>query len=192
MKKSDVTIRRAVYGSDASGPAINVKFYGNFPRHELAAYFKVADDAPELDKALEYAWDTECEQFWESAQDSLNFAMLGDAAAGELKPSGTKDSPYTVYSAGRSGGWLVVEGLPDVESWDAVMLGKWARFEKLIRQDIEYRTGFEALRDDIEVNEWLKPGAEKYNFIDVAGETKCIADLKAGAIAAGFGPVVRK
>ena len=38
-----------------------------------------------------------------------------------------------VYSDGRSGGWLVVHGLPDVESWDAIDLGRWAKFEKMIR-----------------------------------------------------------
>lgn len=38
-----------------------------------------------------------------------------------------------VYSDGRSGGWLVVHGLPDVETWDAIALGQWAKFNKLIR-----------------------------------------------------------
>src|SRR5260221_11426319 len=35
-----------------------------------------------------------------------------------------------VYSTGRQGGWAVVEGLPDIESWDAIMLSKWSRFCK--------------------------------------------------------------
>jgi hypothetical protein len=38
-----------------------------------------------------------------------------------------------VYSAGRSGGWLVVSGLPDVESWDAIALGRWVKFEEEVR-----------------------------------------------------------
>ena len=37
-----------------------------------------------------------------------------------------------VYSEGRSGGWLVVSGLDDVESWDAIALGRWARFQRQI------------------------------------------------------------
>lgn len=47
---------------------------------------------------------------------------------------------YTVkvWQEGRMGGWLVVDGLPDLNEWDAVMLGKWRRFERYVR----------AIRDD--------------------------------------------
>lgn len=38
-----------------------------------------------------------------------------------------------VYSAGRSGGWLVVDGLPDIDEWDAIALGRWRRFDAAIR-----------------------------------------------------------
>lgn len=38
-----------------------------------------------------------------------------------------------VYSEGRQGGWCVVHGLPDIESWDAIALGRWARFEKAVK-----------------------------------------------------------
>lgn len=39
-----------------------------------------------------------------------------------------------VRSAGRSGGWLVVDGLPDVDDWDLQDLNRWRRFESLIRE----------------------------------------------------------
>jgi hypothetical protein len=42
-----------------------------------------------------------------------------------------------VYSDGRSGGWLVVHGLPDVETWDAIALGRWAKFNKMIRDLVD-------------------------------------------------------
>ena len=190
MKKSDVETRSGPYGGDPRGPCLNVKCYGNWPRRELARHFGIDYNAPELDTALEYAWESACEQFWEQAQDVANYALEGAERAEKLNG---KPGRYTVYSAGRSGGWLVVEGLPDLETWDAIMLGRWAKFAKTIAADIAYRLGFDALRDDIEANEWLKPGAEKLNFVERKdGTTACIADLKAGAIAAGFGPAVRK
>ena len=44
-----------------------------------------------------------------------------------------------VRQDGRSGGWCVVEGLSDVESWDAIQLGRWRRFE----------VGCRAIADDV-------------------------------------------
>lgn len=37
-----------------------------------------------------------------------------------------------IYSSGRSGGWLVVHGLGDVEDWDAIELARWTRFQRSI------------------------------------------------------------
>jgi hypothetical protein len=48
-----------------------------------------------------------------------------------------------VWSAGRSSGWCVVDGLPDVDSWDAIALGRWARFARDVRaiaDDLPYQT----------------------------------------------------
>ncbi len=185
MRKSDVETHRE-YNRE-SRPAINVKVYDPFPWAKLAAHFGVDRDSRELETAVQYCFESAQEQFWESAQDSLDFAFCGDDANGNTRKSG-----FTVYSEGRCGGWLVVDGMPDIETWDAIMLGKWAKFCRLIRSDIEYRTGFESMRDDIEANQWLKPGAEKYNFIDTDAGVRCVADLKAEARAAGFGPVVRR
>ena len=43
-----------------------------------------------------------------------------------------KNYHVNVYSAGRSGGWLVVDGLPDIDTWDAIDLGVWRRFDKAV------------------------------------------------------------
>lgn len=45
-----------------------------------------------------------------------------------------------VYSAGRSGGWLAVTGLGDVDEWDLMDLNAWRKFNKYVRQiaDEEY------------------------------------------------------
>lgn len=37
-----------------------------------------------------------------------------------------------IYGEGRSGGWLVVHGLPDVDEWDAIALARWRRFERYV------------------------------------------------------------
>jgi hypothetical protein len=39
------------------------------------------------------------------------------------------DYSVRVWSAGRSGGWAVVEGLPDVDTWGPDLLTKWSEFE---------------------------------------------------------------
>lgn len=38
-----------------------------------------------------------------------------------------------VWAEGRSGGWAVVSGLPEIEEWDAVLLAKWRRFERFAK-----------------------------------------------------------
>lgn len=37
------------------------------------------------------------------------------------------------YLEGRSGGHFIVDGLPPVAEWDAIMLGRWARVAKFVR-----------------------------------------------------------
>jgi hypothetical protein len=64
-----------------------------------------------------------------------------------------------VWSAGRSGGWLVIEGLPDVDTWDAIMLSRWRRFAMIVddvNADTEYRTVW-----SIYANVWEPIAAER-------------------------------
>lgn len=61
---------------------------------------------------------------------------------------------------GRSGGHMVATNLPDVETWDAIMLGKWAKLARIAREiadgipyqviDLIYNNDFErwATEDD--------------------------------------------
>lgn len=122
--------------------------------------------------------ETTQENFWQDIGDTAR-EVLGDSAK--------------VYSAGRSAGWLVVDGLDDVDSWSAPMCNRWGRFARLVREDILDRIRLDNALSDIEANRWHLPGAERYNFIDTKdGETRCIAEMKADARAAGFGPIVRK
>ncbi len=43
-----------------------------------------------------------------------------------------------VWQEGRSGGWVVVGGLPELEDWDAIQLGKWRKFERFTRDTADY------------------------------------------------------
>jgi hypothetical protein len=75
------------------------------------------DDAVE---ANDWVVDAAREQGWDDLQADAEQAF---------------DDQYVVkvWSAGRSGGWAVVEGLPDVDGWDAIAVAKWAKFAKWAR-----------------------------------------------------------
>lgn len=174
MKKSDIDThgeRGRVY------PAINVKVHRMpWTDETIAEHFKCSADVAQ--QAARFSFEAAQEQFWEDAKEQ----------AAEIFGAGVK-----VYSGGRSGGWLEVDGLSDVESWDAIAVSAWARFNAWARQAIEYLTSWDYHREAIEANRWAEEGAEEYNFYhDKAGATHCISEEKAKAIAAGFGPVVRK
>lgn len=52
-----------------------------------------------------------------------------------------------IYSEGRSGGWLVVDGLGDIDDWDAVELMRWVKFNNLIKgilDDLDYQFAWHA------------------------------------------------
>jgi hypothetical protein len=174
MKKGDVEIYRD-RGSEY--PSINVKHYGSFDSDKVVDKLKCSEEQAE--KALQFAWESACSAFWEDVE---GYAI-------EVWGSGR----VKVYGLGRSGGHLCVYGLPSVESWDAVELGRWAKFEKMVKAELKNRTDPEAIMEDIEMNEWYKDGSEQYNFFEGKdGVSNSIPDLKAAAIKAGFGPGVRK
>lgn len=70
------------------------------------------------DDQMQAAWQCVCDDGWEQIEDAAR-DLFGPAVP--------------VYAAGRSGGWAVVVGLDPVESWDAIALGRWARFERFCR-----------------------------------------------------------
>lgn len=161
MKKADVQFHTEGYGRKVY-PAVNVKYYGRYPHEKVQEYFKCSPETAE--KALGFVWESSVEQFWNEAHSYIPELLGGNVQ---------------VYSEGRSGGWLIVQGLPDFESWDAVQLGKWAKVVKFCEQEIAYLTSWEYIREAIESNEWAKPGAELYNFLDFKdGRTVTVAELK--------------
>jgi hypothetical protein len=175
MRKADIETRSDNRGYPPFYPTLKVKVYSlGLSADKLVAQYGCDDDTAE--QALTFAFESQQQQFWEQAEE-LAQEVFG--------------SHVRVNSSGRSSGWLIVRKLADVESWDAVAVAKWARFARLIAADIKWRTSAETLADDIEANEWCKVGAELYNFVETKNGPKCIADLKAEAKQAGFGPVIR-
>ena len=126
MRKDEVTFHSD--GFRESRPAVNVTVYarvdsdaaigapreyhgdGLDPRFEDWYREQIEDET----FAMDY-WSFAVESAWESLQ----------ADAEEVFGKGVQ-----VYAEGRQGGWAVVDGLPDFESWDAIDLSKWARFAK--------------------------------------------------------------
>lgn len=159
--KSDVeTHTEGYYGRGY--PAVNVKVY-HFPRaFKAIEHFHCTEEQAE--KALEYAWNMAQTDFWE---DAPNIAI-------DIFGKGIK-----VYSAGRSGGWLIVQGLDDIEYWDAVALAKWHKFEKAIKEAVKWYTSEEKVYEDIDANRWAEEGAEQYNYVEFKdGHSECVVDLK--------------
>ena len=135
MKKEDIEYHSDGYGR-ASVPAVNVKVHswniafpiklGRWSDDGGATWHDEMTDAGFDEEWIEqYAPDEHGERFgfacecaWEYLQDEAR-----DIFGGNVK----------VYSQGRSGGWAIVEGLDDAESWDAIAVSRWARFAKVAR-----------------------------------------------------------
>lgn len=140
MKKSEVVICEGC-------PALNIKVYGDVTQ---ALISKVENDCElpgfaswyDLEIAnnpdgqwCQWAWDAACEQGYEMAVD----------AAGEIFGAdyGYQDHRMCrVWQTGRSGGWLYVADLPDLEEWTSKELSLWEDFstacENLV-DDIPYQ-----------------------------------------------------
>lgn len=156
-------------------PAVNVKVR-HFPgTDEIAERFGCNEKTAE--RAGQFAFEAACGIFWEDVEGTAK-DVFGTAVR--------------VWSEGRSGGWAVVDGLPDVEGWDAIQLGKWRRFETWCKKTVRWLTSKESVMETIESNRWAEKGSEAYNFIEKEdGESVCVVDLKKKARDAGLGAVVR-
>lgn len=122
-------------------PAVNVKAYHLPSTWKCAEHFNQSEEWAE--KALESAFNSACTSFWEDVQ---NIAV-------ETFGRGVK-----VYSAGRSGGWVIVKGLTDIADWDAVDLAKWRHFENTLKQSVRFFTSDEIMYEDIEAHMSLEEG----------------------------------
>jgi len=79
---------------------------------------------------------------WDYPNGALQVA---DSIAREIGWEDAHEAAYEVwgsktvqiYGDGRSGGWLVVRGLGEVEDWDAIELARWTRFTNLIKDILD-------------------------------------------------------
>lgn len=173
MKKSEIQIR---YERGREYPTFSVKHYPWIQPGRVA--LKLGCTEEQAERAIRFYTESAQSQFWEQAQESADFIFKLDTVK--------------IYSAGRSGGNLIASGLPPLESWDAIRVSQWSRFEKSILADIAYRANLDTVCNDIAANNWHLEGAELCNFVDTQdGRTICIAEMKAEAVAAGFAQVVR-
>lgn len=140
-KKEDVQITYHNGVGDRS-PMVNVKVYGSVSSVPLPLELDASFPAgrPDLltthysDPGFTHEWieenvsDDEMSEWFYFACES-GFEWLQDEASRIFD-----NYNVTVYSAGRSGGWAVVEGLPEIEEWDAIMLSKWKRFANVAEE----------------------------------------------------------
>ena len=142
--KADVETHSDGYGR-GSNPAINVKDYATSYSYVVAVMDRFGCSEATAERALEYSADMQRESFWDDWGSRHTLREY-------FPPS--RYGKLTVYSEGRSGGWLVVHGLPDIEDWDAIAVADWGRFARSVRADVDYRTSLEVAIEDIQANEW--------------------------------------
>ena len=131
MKKADIETR---YMHGREYPTVNIKWYGDgwvrYWRDACADHGIDPDayDPEELmtddERYLAWTWVAE-DQFRDAAADIRNLYQ---------SEMGMR---VDVWQDGRSGGWLIVDNLPDVETWDAIMVSRWARAVKIVRSYLE-------------------------------------------------------
>jgi len=129
-------------------PAVNVKDYSYVSVSTVAEAVGCTEQsaADAIDKTYERAR----EYFWEILVDELVDMHLvpyfGDRAEG--------------YSAGRSSGWVVVDGIGDsidvLEGWDALALTAWYAFEKAVKGAVRGLTSTEYFIETIRENGWCE------------------------------------
>jgi hypothetical protein len=76
------------------------------------------------DSRLEWLFEAACESGWESASCDLDNVW-------------GPHNGLKVESRGRSGGHLIVIGLPEIEEWDAIALGRWARYVRWQKLNVD-------------------------------------------------------
>lgn len=166
FRKSDIEFHSEGYGR-RNRPAVNVKVYHFQTDWKVADTFHCSEEIAQ--QALNFSFESAQSRFWEDAQDR----------AEEIWGRGVK-----VYSEGRSGGWLIVDGIgEDVESWDAIAVSQWGRLVRWCETEIEFLNSWDYVREDIEANRWAEEGAGLYNFYEyksTSGEVvnACIVDLR--------------
>lgn len=115
-------------------PAVNVKVYRDI-RDAWREFER--EEQPEPGFTLEWVEDNVSEEtldavFWHCCE--AEFEYLESWATGADGDPLFPGYRVTLEREGRSGGWVVVDGLPELEDWDAVLIARWRRFERIARE----------------------------------------------------------
>jgi hypothetical protein len=115
-------------------PAVNVKVYKTL--HDAWSTF-VREEKPDprftLDWIEEHVSETELDSaFWMTCEHESEY-LRDWATSTDKDDSLFPDDRLRLWHEGRSSGWIVVSGLPEIEEWDAVRLARWRRFERIAR-----------------------------------------------------------
>lgn len=128
-------------------PAVNIKCHlwengdlrgASFPTSLLR---EVADEHGHDADAFVSWWRTMVEEeedrFYEMIWRAGGWACESGFEYARELASEVFDRKVDVWQEGRSGGWMAVHGLPSIEEWDAIALGRWRRFERYVRSMVE-------------------------------------------------------
>ena len=133
--RDDVQMHVVGYGYNGYGynvlPAVNVKVYAQVTR-EIVEEVK-----------REQAWEADGPDLeWVESQLERSpdwFDIACESESEYLREWGREifaEAGHRVklWHEGGQGGWIVVDGLPGLEEWDAILLGKWRKFERIARE----------------------------------------------------------
>lgn len=128
--QDDVQQHTVGYGHNVL-PAVNVKVYANVTHgivEEVNRDHGYAADGPDLEWVESQLEDS---PDWFDSACEFESEYLREWGAEIFAEAGHR---VKFWHEGRSGGWIVAKGLPDLEEWDAILLGKWRKFERIARE----------------------------------------------------------
>jgi hypothetical protein len=131
--RDDVEMHSDGYGPRR--PAVNVKVAGS-PESAWAEFVK--DEEPDDGFTLEWVRENVSEErleaiFWNVCENEFEYLAAWATTDEDAIFPASQYGRVTIEREGRSGGWAVVDGLPDVEEWDAILLARWRKFERVAK-----------------------------------------------------------
>jgi hypothetical protein len=135
-------------------PAVNVRVYGSI--EDAWAEF-VKEEQPDEGFTLEWIRENISDErldaiFWNTCGNEFEYLTSWATSDDDAIFPAAQYGRVTMGQEGRSGGWAVVYGLPDIEEWDAVLLARWRKFER-VAKDIAASVPLQML-SSIYINEW--------------------------------------
>jgi hypothetical protein len=118
-------------------PAVNVKVYRNL--HD--AWQEFESEEPDHDPRFSLDWveenlsdDATDSYFWDVCESERDYLIAYAIEDNDAIFPAAKYGRLSVEQEGHMGGWLAVDGLPEIEEWDAILLARWRKFERIARE----------------------------------------------------------